>query len=355
MESKPTKVRVAQYNIVDLGTDKLSDPNNEQVKAALEVVNRISPDFLAVHEIQYDLSENVDAKPGDFDNGALNGERLAALLNQNNSGKPYRYSLLTLGNWGFYWPGYIPGVHWAFFASNGDPARPGGLNSALISRYPILEDKVRVIADFAWRDLPDNVLADLKADTGDEVPEGFPLFNKALIVAPVDVGGTLIYAILLHTTSPIGFRINKYRNRDQIKGLALFLEGKLPGVEPLPENARFVVLGDLNCDPEDGDGLPDTAALFLNHPLIAAFNPSGAGTVGTNPAQNTHSSACMAPDGPDPETKKQLRLDYVLPSLTIGTPLDGAVFFPDFRTAADDWKLACMASDHMLVWADLPL
>jgi hypothetical protein len=43
-----------------------------------------------------------------------------------------------------------------------------------------------------------------------------------------------------------------------------------------------------------------------------------------------------------------------MPSTTIGEPTDGGVFFPDFVTEPADFDLACRASDHMMLWADIP-
>ena len=96
---------------------------------------------------------------------------------------------------------------------------------------------------------------------------------------------------------------------------------------------------------------------LLDNPLITAFQPTGPGTVGVSPEKNTTASVCGSGDGllaADPATGKEFQLDYVLPSANMGASIEGGMFFPDYATEPDDWALACAASNHMLLWADVP-
>lgn len=343
-------VRIAQFNVQALSTEKLSNPTNPQVQAVTEIVARFDPDILCIEEIEYD-AESVpvaDQVPGRFDGGAQNAERLAAALNDATPGAPYQHTLITLGNGGFAWTGPDHGVE--EFGSRG-AGEFAVLNYGIVSRYPILEDQVQVVTDVPWLDLPDNVTAQMQSEIGATVPEGYPLFSKALVIAPIDVDGQVLVLVLLHPVPPIIYPTWPYRNRDELGGARALLDGLLPGVAPLPDGARFVLVGDFNADPDDGDSLPGAIQQLLDHPRLVPYQPEGAGTLGHHPERNTNVSDCPSTTPIDPTASFQLQLDYLMPSTTIGEPLDGGVFFP---AEAADFDLACRASDHMMLWADLP-
>lgn len=350
----PIRVRVAQYNIYFLSTAKLLDASDDQVTAAADVVARFDPDLLAINEIEFDRSDvaPADFVPGRFNAGAHNAERLAERLNAVTPGEPYTHTLITVGNSGFVWDGPDNGV--TEFGARG-LGTLGQLNYALLSRHPILEEGVRVITDLPWDALPESTLAHMQAEVGITAPAGYPLYSKALVIAPVQVADRVLYMLLLHTVPPVWDMTRPYRNYDELRGVRLLLDGSLPGVEPLPTDAKFVLLGDFNVDPDDGEALPGAIAQLLDHPRIVPFQPEGGGTAGNHPERNTQASACPSATSIDPTTDRQLQLDYLLPAATMGEPLDGGVFFPDPLGAPGDFDLACRASDHMLLWADLNL
>lgn len=118
-----------------------------------------------------------------------------------------------------------------------------------------------------------------------------------------------------------------------------------------------MIAGDLNTDPEDGDGHPDAVAQLLEAARVnGTVRPAGEGGVEAAELQGgandehagdpAHDTADFA-DDPGPGN---LRADYVLPSR--GLPvLDTAVFWP----ATDDpvSEVADAASDHRMVWLDV--
>jgi hypothetical protein len=268
----------------------------------------------------------------------------------------YPETIHGVGNSGFFWEGDDLGEY--FYQLRGWGEFEGRFNTAVISRFPILRDQARIVTDVAWEDLPDNKIALMKQQTNIDVPAGFPLFEKGLHVVPVQIGAQVLHLVLLHTVSPAFDPINPYRNYDELRGLKLFLDGQLPGVEPLPPEAKFIVIGDLNADPDDGDGLSGAIQQVLEHPSLVAWMPEGAGTKGNNGKYNTYLSGCGNDDGmipPDPTLKFQMQLDYMLPSSTVGQPLGGEIFFPDFETDKDAYDLACNASDHRLLSMELEL
>ena len=348
----PTALRVAQYNIAFLNADRLFPEVVPQIRAAVGVVGKAAPDVLAINEFQVEVGPGQGSGTARFDDP--NATRVAELLGEG--GDPYGYTVGVIGNHATEWAGYVPGEQDAYFAQRSTNAGTvGRIGYAVISRYPIVQDGVRVLVDFAWTDLPGSRVAELEAAEGVAVPTGYPLFGNALAIVPIEAAGHVIYLVCLHTTPPVGNVIKKYRNRDQLHALRLFIEGALPGVEPLPDGARFVLLGDFNADPDHGDAFPDAINALLDHPAVLRFVPEGAGTEGVHPERNTFTSACPGDAGTDPSAGKQFQLDYLLPSAAFGAIRDGGMFFPDPPSEPEDWALACTASDHMMLWAELSL
>lgn len=359
------RVRLAHFNVRELSTDKLLDAADEQASAAAEILGRFDADIVSINEIQYDIQgipslsmpgAPATATPGGFDGGADNARRLADRVAAAGATEGYAHTLLTVGNSGFYWEG-SGGSQW--FVLRGWGEYEGRFNTAVLSRYPILGDQVRVIADFAWESLPGNTIAQMQSEIGESVPAGFPLFEKSLNVVPIQIDDEVVHLVMLHPVAPAFDPINTYRNFDELQGLRMFLDGTLPGVPGLPDGAKFVVVGDLNADPEDGDSFDTAVSQILTHPSLATpVFPTAAGSKGLNGPFNTYLSGCGRDDGStvsDPTTRFQLQLDYILPSATIGAPLASFLFFPDHLSARADFDLACRASDHRMLYLDLAI
>jgi endonuclease/exonuclease/phosphatase family metal-dependent hydrolase len=122
----------------------------------------------------------------------------------------------------------------------------------------------------------------------------------------------------------------------------------------LSSGARFVIAGDLNNDPIDGDGRRDAIRALIEHPrvlrhpaprsngAIAAARAAG----GANAAHRGDPAEDTGDFGPK---VGNLRLDYVLPSTGLRVVASG-VFWP----LPDDPAAAlAAASDHRPVWIDL--
>ena len=360
--------RFAQFNIRELTTAKLLDEDDRQVRAAADIVARFAPDIVSINELQHDLADQPTAGlPGAAADTPLgtacegrNARRLADRIAALHPDLTYDYTLVALGNSGFPFEtaGDDSGTELAEeFRLRGFGEWPGRFNQAILSRFPILHDRVRVIVDFPWASLPGNSVEAMQEATGLSLPEGFPLFEKALVVVPIDVAGTVVHVILLHPVSSGFSDMNPFRNHDELLGAAMFIDGALPGVEPLPADARFIVVGDLNADPEDGLGIAGSTAQVFDHPKVVAHFAAGAGgTAGTHPERNSFLSGCGKDNGSivyNPASRLQLQLDYILPSLTLGAPTASGIFWPSNTTDWDDYVLACTASDHRFVWADL--
>jgi endonuclease/exonuclease/phosphatase family metal-dependent hydrolase len=122
----------------------------------------------------------------------------------------------------------------------------------------------------------------------------------------------------------------------------------------------FVIMGDYNSDPNDGDSVPGAIQQILDLPWVRTnITPTSLGgpqqselqgganeTHETDPAFDTADFADSAPGN--------LRVDYVLPSRPLKIT-DAAVFWP----LQDDPLFRLVgtfpfpSSDHRLVWADV--
>ena len=119
----------------------------------------------------------------------------------------------------------------------------------------------------------------------------------------------------------------------------------------LDADARFVIVGDYNADPVDGDGVAGAINQLLQPPRVdAGFVPVSRGAVERAAQRAIPRQGDVASHTGDFGPKGgTLRLDYVLPSTGLQVR-DGGVFWPppDHPAAA-----VSEASDHHLVWLDL--
>ena len=155
---------------------------------------------------------------------------------------------------------------------------------------------------------------------------------------------------------------NGTRNHDEIKLWAEYLNNKNSqwlcddknSCGGLPDDARFVIAGDLNADPIDGDGVPGTMRQLLEHPRVLNYNtPISEGAVisaKTVGQANLNHRGNAADDTGDFGPKVgNLRLDYVLPSAGMEVKASG-VFWLKPGDAGYQWM---DASDHHMVWVDV--
>jgi endonuclease/exonuclease/phosphatase family metal-dependent hydrolase len=118
----------------------------------------------------------------------------------------------------------------------------------------------------------------------------------------------------------------------------------------------FVIAGDMNADPKDGESREKAILQLLDHPQIQDPRPTSEGSVeqakeqgGAN-AKHQGDPAFDTGDFAD-RNVGNLRIDYVLPSKTLAVKNAG-VFWPVSTDAA--YPLVS-ASDHRLVWVDVEI
>ena len=113
-----------------------------------------------------------------------------------------------------------------------------------------------------------------------------------------------------------------------------------------------VVLGNLNADPNDGQGLREGIAALLAHPRLQDPRPSSpGGAAAANPGQ-AGPPALDTADWRDEDGPGNLRTDYVLPSRDLAVSASGVLWPAPGDPLAE---AAAAASAHRLVWVDLAL
>jgi hypothetical protein len=362
----------------------LSTPNNTQAKVIAEIVQRNRPDVLLINEFDFDSMNQALTL---FQTNYLSiGQKGAQPIVY-----PYRFTApsntgiasgFDLNNNGVAvtTPGALGYGDDAF----GFGAFPGQFGMAVYSMYPIRTDKIRTFQKFLWKDMPNALLPDDPSTPGvtkdwysAQELAVFRLSSKSHWDIPIRVKGRTVHFLTSHPTPPVfdgPEDRNGTRNFDEIRLWADYIsggsraryiyddKGKKGG---LSRGDRFVIAGDQNSDPFDGDSIDGSAQLLLEHPRVNAGNtPTSLGAVQQsalqgqqntthvgNPAFDTADFADNPPFNPG-----NLRVDYVLPSKNIRIR-DSAVFWP--RTTDPFFDLVGVfpfpSSDHKLVWVDVSL
>lgn len=371
----PQVIRVATWNaslnrqgsgqlLADLrsGTDA-------QALAVAAVVKRVDPDILFVNEFDY-----------------VAGGAAARLLRDHNLPQ-FRYFYTRPSNTGL--PsgldydnnGKVDGPEDAF----GFGRFPGQYGMLLLSRFPIDVANSRTFRKFLWRDMPNAAWPDAAGTGGqgawynEQEKAVFRLSSKSHWDVPVQVGATTLHLLLSHPTPPSFDGLedrNGRRNHDEIRLWADYLSGGATAAYLYDDrgrrgglsgaDTRFVLLGDMNADPVDGDSYDRAIHQVLDHPRVnrdAAANdpPHSAGAREAALEQggaNTRHLGEPSLDTGDFEDRKagNFRIDYVLPSANIAVCGSG-VFWPA-RSDPDAGFYATAAgpiSDHHLVWMDLAI
>ncbi len=213
----------------------------------------------------------------------------------------------------------------------------GGM--AILSRHPI--GPVTDYGGFLWRDLPGNLIGDAVSPEAAEIQR---LSSVAHWDAVVTVGGDPLHLLAYAATPPV-FDGPEDRNGRRNHDETAFWLSHLP-------DAPFVVLGDANLDPVDGDGRGAAMRALLDRvqdPRPASPGGAVAPRTGANAAQQGDPALDTA-DWPDADGPGNLRVDYVLPSRRL-TVRDAGVVWP---APGDPMaETVSLASRHRLVWVDI--
>lgn len=287
----------------------------------------------------------------DFDHDA----RLAALKAFNEAlTDPYPYLFALPPN-----TGVATGLDMDGNGRTGEPRDAQGYGRflgdggmAILSRYPFGE--ARDLSGLLWKDLPGATLPQLDgAAFPSEAAQAIQrLSTSGHWIVPVETPEGTVTVMAFSATPPVfdgPEDRNGLRNRDELRLWTTVLDGAVAA----PPGDHFVILGNANLDPADGDGMREAMDEFLDDPRIQDPAPrSDGGAAAQSPGHLGDpglDTADWGEDGPG-----NLRVSYVLPSVA-WTVLDAGVFWP----APDSAKAALLGEDglaagpHRLVWVDI--
>ncbi len=366
-EESNRTLRIATYNASLYGKQagqiyqRLSDGIDRQAEDVASIVQTVRPDILLINEIDYDKdarTANVLAR--EF---FAKGQQSLQPIDY-----PYIYSVPSN-------TGVDSGMDLNNNGRTGEPhdcwgygVYPGQYSMAVFSRFPIKEEQIRSFQTFLWKDLP-GALRPIDPSTDkpyydDPTWEKLRLSSKNHIDIPIEVEKKLtVHVLASHPTPPVfdgAEDRNGCRNHDEIQFWNVYLSqsgsdlmddrGNHGG---LPETAAFVIMGDLNADPVDGDGRRVAINTLISNQRLRDPLPNSVGAVadakGNKASERQQGNP--ATDTANFGRNGNLRVDFVLPSKALALS-DSGVFWPQRESEGRSFMAA---SDHRMVWIDVNL
>ena len=372
---------------------ELSNGDDPQLRNVAEIIQRARPDVLLVNEFDF-VPDQQAARL--FQRNYLSVPQHGARAIHF----PYRFvapsntgiaSGKDLDNNGQVVTQTGPGLTGTLYGNDsfGFGEFPGKFGMAVFSRQRIDYKHVRTFQHFLWKDMPGALLPD---DSDTPAPQDwysqdeldvFRLSSKSHWDLPLKLDdGRRVHFLVSHPTPPVfdfSEDRNGKRNHDEIRFWADYVnpaasdyiyddKGHSGGLSP---GQHFVIAGDENADPFDGDSVNFAIRQLLDNPRIntsvTPTSPGGpqqsqlqgqanASHLG-NPAFDTADFADTAPGN--------LHADYVLPDRSIDIR-DGFVFWPlnsdPLFPLVGTFSFALLpdgngfpSSDHRLVAVDLEI
>ena len=366
-------IRVATFNVA-MGFDApgemakaLESGDHRRLKQVAAILQEVRPDIVLLNEFDYD--PEVDA-------AALFNRNYLAQGQHGREGIAYAHHFRAPVNTGvdsgmdLDRDGRVsqPGDAWGFGRF------PGQYGMLVLSRFPVLEERSRTFQHFPWKDLP-NANHPLN---GSYYPEAawdrLRLSSKSHWDVVIDIDGVELHLLAHHPTPPVfdgPEDRNGLRNFDEIRFWRIY---RLAADPAYPENAdwivddqgragglkwdaRFVIAGDFNADPFDGDSVPGAISQLLEADWIdPSCEPASTGgreaALEQGKKNDTHRGLpTLDTSDFNDEYTGNLRLDYLLPSA--GLEVTGCgVYWP---SRDEPGRELIDVSDHRLVWMDIAL
>ena len=336
---------------------QLENGENKQIRNIAEIIQRVRPDIILLNEFDYH---------SDAEKGLLAFIKHYLSVEQHEDVKaldyPYFYTVsvntgvdsgLDLDKDGIASGKGADAFGFGFF--------PGHYGMVLLSKYPIDADNIRTFQHFLWKDMPASQLEKIKQKDGtswysDEAKNVLRLSSKSHWDIPILVGAETVHILASHPTPPVfdgPENRNGKRNHDEIRFWTDYISSGDSANYIYDDNKQrgglgdesFVILGDLNNSPDEGDGHKEAINALLDHTLVnTATKPVSIGGKQNRP-DNSFSANHTASWG--------MRADYVLPSKNLNVT-DSGVFWPgkedELYRLVKDRKTS---SDHRLVWVDI--
>jgi endonuclease/exonuclease/phosphatase family metal-dependent hydrolase len=368
LEKRENIVRFATYNISfhrnaegELSAE-LAKQGSEQAAQIAEIIQRVRPDVILLNEFDFDAA-----------NQGLVGflENYLGVSQQGQEPIEYPYWFTAPVN-----TGVDSGMDYNADGVLGSPedafgygAYPGQYGMAVLSKFPIETDRVRTFQKFLWKDMPDP-LWPMDPATGqsyysEEIKQVFRLSSKSHWDVPIRIGDQVVHLLASHPTPPVfdgPEDRNGCRNHDEIRFWVDYLsgldymyddDGRKGGLAP---DAKFVIAGDLNADPVDGDSRDAPILPLLNHPRVNyELVPHSQGGVyhalAADDANRRHQGNPAHDTANFNPAVGNLRVDYCLPSKNL-TANQAGIYWPVPEEVGAN---LVTASDHRLVWVDIEM
>jgi len=372
--AQATSIRFATYNTSLYsentgGLIKRLNENDAAAKKVAAVIQHQRPDILLLNEFDYD-ADGIAA--------TIFQKNFLAIAQDNQTPISYPYYYIAPVNTGVQSGmdldnnGKVAGEG----RDRGNDAfgyglHPGQYGMLVLSQFPIDTANIRTFQNLLWKNLPGAMIPKnpISSDAWykPEVWARLRLSSKSHWDVPISTPAGTVHFLVSHPTPPVfdgPEDRNGTRNHDEIKLWAEYLNNKNTQwlcddkniCGGLSDEARFVIAGDLNADPIDGDGIPGAILQLLAHTRVSAFGtPRSEGaaisaqTVGQ--ANLNHQGNAAEDTGNFGPKVGNMRLDYVLPSANIRVKNNG-VFWLKPGDAGYQWM---DASDHHMVWVDVEL
>ena len=350
-------------------TEGLQKGDPQAAKIA-EILRAVSPDVFLLNEIDY------DARSAEM---FLNRYLSSQDPNEKTEQPPWKYFFAGPVNTGVDSGLDLDGNGKLHEANDawGFGTFPGQYGMAVFSRHEIQTQAIRTFQNFRWSQMP-GALRPMRSKPGsselesyypDAVWDQLRLSSKSHWDVPVVIGDKTLHLIASHPTPPVfdgPEDRNGCRNHDEIRLLMDYVSGDSSGAYLLDDNGRtgplapeasFVIAGDLNSDPIDGDGRAEAIRKLLEHPRLVKY-PAPRSQGGVEASENSKGANLKHQADPATDTGDfndrnpgNLRIDFVLPSANLKVLASG-VYWPSKSQSAEANALAT-ASDHRLVWVDL--
>ncbi|MCG3125182.1 MAG: hypothetical protein GIKADHBN_03717 [Phycisphaerales bacterium] len=375
-------IRIATFNLGDVRTDDLKNPEHPRLKQLAEVIQRLRPNVILLNEIAYDMPGVLgvadDAQPGRNaqvfadtflatpQSPGLWPMQMTGFMRAVNTGVSSGHDLDNNGRIVTTYPTPAPAR-----ADGSRPAPvpeateyggdcfgfgtfPGQYGMALLvdRRLAIVDEEVRTFRLMPWDFIPGALLpvtADGKPWYEPVEQADVRLSSKSHWDVPVKLpNGAVIHFLCSHPTPPVfdgPEDRNGRRNHDEIRFWADYIENSSYIVDDtntpggLDKRAHFVILGDLNADPDEGDAYKNPIRnSLLTSRRIHTDNPPV-------------SEVAIEGLDPDDTSRFKLRVDYILPSRTLGVVKSGIWREPP--QSALTGRPVDFPSDHFPVWMEL--
>ncbi len=236
----------------------------------------------------------------------------------------------------------------------------GQYGFVVFSRYPLAS--ARTFQELRWESMPGNLIP--TEFYPQELVSELRLSSKNHVDVEVRTPDGSIHLFASHPTPPVfdgPEDRNGRRNHDEVRFWVDYIE---PGTDWMVDDSgieggaedgtHFVVLGDLNVDPADGDRTESIRDL-LGSDHTQDTHPRSDGGAEASEVQGGANTRHQGPADEDTadfsdNSVGNLRADYAIPSRSL-TVVDSGVYWP----TAESGLTNHLQSDHRLVWVDVQI